>query len=59
MGKDVSNNLSIDLSGYNVGRMRGNNLIINEGNIDASGNSLICCYNNPGVYFTDNSFNFF
>jgi hypothetical protein len=56
---DISNNISIDLSGYNIGRIKGNNLILNEGNIDSSGNSLICYYNNPGVYFTDNSFNSF
>jgi hypothetical protein len=56
---DVSNNISIDLSGYNIGRIKGNNLILNEGNIDTSGNSLICYCNNPGTYFTDNSFNSF
>ena len=56
---DISNNISIDLSGYNIGKIKGTNILLNEGNIDSSGNVLTCSYNNPGTYFTDNSFNSF
>ena len=50
---DISGNITA------LGRIKSNNLVINEGNIDTSGNSLVCYCNNPGVYFTDNSFNSF
>jgi hypothetical protein len=55
--KDVSNNISIDLSGYNIGNIKGNKAIINEGYLDPSGNGLNFYHNIPGTYFVDNGFN--
>jgi hypothetical protein len=55
--KDISNNISIDLSGYNIGNIKWNKAIINEGDLDPSGNGLIFYHNNPGTYFVDNGFN--
>ena len=49
--KDVSNNITIDLSGYAIGNIKGTKATLN----DPSGNSLIFYHNNPGIYFTDNS----
>ncbi len=37
---DVSNNVSIDLSVYNVGNIKGTKAIINEGYLDTSGNGF-------------------
>ncbi len=53
----MSNNVSIDLSGYAIGNITGTKAIVNEGYLDPSGNRLIFYHNNAGTYFTDNSFN--
>ena len=39
--KDISNNITIDLSGYAIGNIKGTKATLNEGYLDPSGNSLI------------------
>ena len=56
MKKDISNNISIDLSGYAIGNIKGIKATLNEGYLDPSGNSLTFYHNNPGTYFADNGF---
>ena len=51
-----SNNISINISDYNIGNIKGTKATLDEGYIDPSGNSLIFYHNNPGTYFTDNGF---
>ncbi len=54
---DISNNISIDLSGYPIGDIKGTKVIINEGRLDPSGNSITFYHNNAGTYFSDNGWN--
>ena len=47
------------MSGYSIGNIKGTKVILNEGYLDSTGNSLIFYHNNAGSYYTDNSFNSF
>ncbi len=59
MKSDVSNNVSIDLSGCAIGNIKGTKATLNKGYLDPSGSNLIFYHNNPGTYFTDNGFTSF
>ncbi len=54
--KDVSNNVAIGFSGYNIGNIKGNKAIFNEGYLDPSGYALIFSHN-AGTHFFDHGFN--